>query len=371
MRNLLLGLAVTVAVAGCQAPPMMPGTPPAAGASAPLRLGSLQFSEVSKEAAAELAQRQSTSANRTAAPEAAPAAGGAIAADAKMMPAPYHFGSYFGGPFGQMKLESVQEAKAGGNAGGWSEIQASVIGPVVAEWAPDARLVQTNGMLDASGNPVAGKEEYPGQHAWHAAYASIGNREVLEFTITPTETKVIRMKWSPVSIDVAGLQVDPKAAVEKANAAITDSAFKSKEEMLGRDYFFGEGGGDVAVAMPAVRTTDAGVAASEPAIAPGEPHPYTPPEQKEVYELVPGGRWSVNLQVIGDHTVWELNYQPPQDYYNKPRQPGETYIEAYAHAMVDARTGEVIRLRRPMEVTLHDAPETRPLPMPEPGIEAQ
>ncbi|MFN3430594.1 MAG: hypothetical protein ACK46X_11635 [Candidatus Sericytochromatia bacterium] len=370
----MLALSLTGCNAGALLTPAPGGNKQPAGTSqglSPLRLGSLNFQAASADTMARMSQQ----AAGTPAPMAAESGRSAGAADASMtvgkaavMPSPYAYGSYFGGPFGQMKLDGVQEAKAAGASAGFLELQNQLIAPALADWATDARMVNTNGTLTETGDPVTASENFPEEFAWHATYASISRAEVLEFHVTAKETRVVRLKWSPVTIDVKAAQVDAKAAVEKLTQAIR-SRQRSKEEELGRDYFFQPGDqGRIAI--------DPGV--SMPAIAVGEPAPgYQGPTTEVRHELKAGGRWYVNLQQIGDHLVWELNYnahvapamttpssgpisadaavsspaiEPAKIAAPAPVQP-EPWVDENAYGMIDARTGEVIRMRRPTKYT--------------------
>lgn len=393
MKTPLIGLLLALSLTGCQASGLVntPGTKTGTNTTnaTALRLGSLQFQPASADTMARMSQQ----ASGTAAPMAAEA--GKRSADAAMggatmiarpaiAPSPYGFSSYFGGPFGQMKLDSVQEAKAAGASVGFLELQASVIGPAVAEWASDARLVNTSGSLNEKGDPFTGAGSYPEENAWHATYASPSRSEVLEFHVTAEATRVVRLKWSPMNIDGGSVKVDAKMAVEALTKAVA-SRVRSKEEELGRDYFFDPAqqngimvGGDARVAMPAI-------AVGEPA-----PDAYAPITET-MYQLKPGGRWYVNLQAIGDHLVWELNYNayvapeasagvavsadapvsspttstdpatsgPAQEFTPQP------WVDENAYGMIDARTGELIRLRRPTKYTypaVPTKPQVAPLP---------
>jgi hypothetical protein len=357
-----------------------------------VRLGSLQFKPASADTMARLSAQGS---NATAAPMAAQASAGAgVAADGKMAgtamvpPSPYAYGSYFGGPFGQMKLESVTEANAGGASAGFLDLQSQVIGPALADWAPDARLLNTNGTLDEQGNPVAAVESYPGELAWHASYASISRNEVLDFTVSAKATHVVRMHWAPVTIDVSGVKVDAKAAVDTLTKAVISNV-RSKEEELGHDYFFDGSQANqagVGIAVPAI--------AVAPTIAVGEPNPSAPsgPTTEILHRLKAGGRWNVTLQAIGDKLVWELSYNPnpvgpnvavsapavmpasapralmqvnatttaspvvavapqPMPPVDGPVTQPEPWTDESAYGMIDARTGDLIRLRRPTKYT--------------------
>ena len=113
-----------------------------------------------------------------------------------------------------------------------------------------------------------------------------------------------------------------------------------------------------------------GTTGGSPGIAVGEPAPdaYQPPKEEPVYKLESGGRWYINLQAIGDHLVWDLSYNPGPNTTTRSYNPGETFVDNYAYGMINARTGEIIRLRRPMKITLpvgptYPKPEPRPMPV--------
>ncbi|MBM3273725.1 MAG: hypothetical protein FJZ00_01125 [Candidatus Sericytochromatia bacterium] len=242
-------------------------------------------------------------------------------------PAVYSYGAFFGSPFGTMKLASITEAVAPGSAGGWSALQGDVIGPVLADWGGDGALISSNVTLDADGNPIQGTPNYPGEIGWRFAYAAPSIREVLYFLITPGETRVVRMRWTPVAIDPRAVQVDTKAAIETVKAAVRDAKFKPREAFEGDGFFYprddvavaigggagGAGGssGGVAKAEPAMAVAPPRLAVDMPAPSPdSKPQVYYDWQTREefILELTPGGRWTANLQVIGKYTLWELSY---------------------------------------------------------------
>ncbi|MBI6547044.1 MAG: hypothetical protein HY692_09635 [Cyanobacteria bacterium NC_groundwater_1444_Ag_S-0.65um_54_12] len=324
---------------------------------------------------------------------------------------PYAYNSYVSSPLGQMKLASVTEAVAPGMTGGWKDISNQVIAPVLADWAADASLVHSNVTLDQNGDPLTGDENYPGELGWRIAYAAPSIQEALLFLITAQETRVVRLKWESITIAPAAIVVDSKEAVSRLVAALRDRIFRSKEEELGRDYFFGgstgmQGEGNVGIAVPAVAVSspggspppmplpvpDTAIKRYPPDAVPGTPDATSTPyvyyrydyQEEPLYELAVGGRWNAQLQVINDYVVWELYYAPsnnkaetarplPQlgeamsgsDQAYRPadsKDAGESkpvpvepesqsWVNGWASGMIDAKTGDVIRMRRPVKVT--------------------
>jgi hypothetical protein len=98
-------------------------------------------------------------------------------------------------------------------------------------------------------------------------------------------------------------------------------------------------------------------------------------QEKAVYQLEPGGSWSVRVQPMGTHLVWEMNYNvmreaPMAKPLMQPRQEGQpeappapsSWKKSYVHALVDARTGAIIRLSRPAVVTVTPVRVEAPAP---------
>ena len=110
---------------------------------------------------------------------------------------------------------------------------------------------------------------------------------------------------------------------------------------------------------------------------PPSPKTYIKGEAKTEFstELTPGGRWEIRLQAIDKFLVWDMTYVAPYpvyDHYGMRNQPtaGSTYSYAnpWASAIVDARTGDIIRLTRPSKTTVtfievaYDYPYGSPMP---------
>jgi hypothetical protein len=315
---------------------------------------------------------------------------------------PYMYATYFPGPFGLMRLKSVTEATQKGATGTFKEVQEQVVYPVLDAWAKDAALVDTNAMVGDDGRLFASSQAFPGMSGWRFTYSAFGRNEVLIFLVTALETRVLRFRWERAVIDPRSITVDSGEAIAKVVAAIRDKAFKAKEELLGRDYFFETdgpyprppgggpmpmpGGGPMPMPMP--MPGGGGMPAeARPMPAPmlmpmldsatgsgstPAPRPTPPPfiwtttySNEILYDLKVGGRWNIGLAPVTKYVVWNLNYSVPYDY-SKPEMPlgvvrdpsggfkyepveGQKQIHEnhYFSAMVDARTGDVIRLSRP------------------------
>ena len=381
----LLSLALTVALAGCQAQGLVgvgaggatPGGQQAATpGSTATRLGAFEFKQLSAEAAAQLAGRASGAATMEAAAGGAVAApvaarGSADAAMSVMPGSPYAHGTFFSGPYGPMKLESATEARGSGSAGGWADIKAQVVAPVLADWTNDARLIASHGTLDAEGNTAQGTERWPGELGWRATYAAPGLNEVLEFHVTAVGSTITRLRWAPVDLNLDAAGIDAKAALATIGAALGDAGARSEEDKLGHDYFFGKDGGGVGIFGGA--SGGIAVAVAEPAVMPmpvdvgGAPiaAPTPGPTPRPVFELKAGGRWNASLNAIGDKVVWELHYDPGEQAWQPP--VGGWSTDPSAYGMVDAASGALIRFRRPSQYFVGEpgeSPEPRPMTRP-------
>ncbi len=300
-------------------------------------------------------------------------------------PMMYNYGYYFGGGLGPMKLDKAVEASAAGSSGGWNQVREQVINPVLADWAPDANLISGNATLDENGDPILTQSSYFGETGWHMGFSAPSIHEVMYFLVTPAETKIIRMRWIPITIDTTAMAVDAKGAIERAKAGIRTSGFKSLEDIKGIGFFYpkSEGYGNaVPMADVAMSAPSRGGAVSGGGSSSGSaPTVYYQENrvEEEVLELQPGGRWNANVSVIGDYTVWQLYYN---NYYGSPEvmkgmptpaiapvpptdasqtKPDETsdykpqpysYTDNYVYAIVDARSGDVLSLRRPRKVSV-------------------
>ncbi|MBM3271469.1 MAG: hypothetical protein FJZ01_27855 [Candidatus Sericytochromatia bacterium] len=396
----LLAAILAATVSGCAADflSLFPGARPPAAAPFKPKLGTLEFRSVSAETSKKLellnatfgstSSQGSAVAKDAAAPASATAgrSSGETATATKDMVATgvplsiYGYSSYFSGPFGPMKLESVTEATAPGAAGGLAAVLQAVIAPVIADWAPDAGLIYSNVLLDADGEPARGSESFPGEFGWRIAYTAPSLHEALYFLVAADKTTVVRLRWAPVVIDPKQVAWDARAAVDRVKAAVADPGFKSEEERLGKEGFFFADETNPIATLP-IAGSSGGVAKAESGVAAPAVMPEKPPEDSQkpryrwdytdepIFALEPGGTWRANLQVIGKYLAWELSYganasrpevtpllAPARDAVASDATTTEeprpyTYTDTSAYAIVDARTGTILRLRRPHKFT--------------------
>ncbi len=77
------------------------------------------------------------------------------------------------------------------------------------------------------------------ESGWTMTYVSSRRTEVLTFTVTPTKTTIIRMRWAPLNLAPERVLVDSSKAIRGLPAAIEDKGTASEEEKSGNDYFLG------------------------------------------------------------------------------------------------------------------------------------
>lgn len=295
----------------------------------------------------------------------------------------YGYGmGYMGGE--PTTLVSLTQTETAGSGGSYKIMMEAVVGPVIADWAPDAKLLGVNantgtdGKLLApsplpSGVPAGCEPMYGGgpyESGWRLAYMSASRREALNFFVTPEKTLIIRARWAPMDLAQVPVEVDNDAALKALAAAIETQGAQSEEEKTGVDYFMG------------------GSFASEPLNCfpqptmpmPARDYPpgYEPGEFRTevVYDVPDNARWNTNLQVILGKPVWELSFwaeDPAREAMMKkvgPNGEGMVYEDPgynfnnNARGLVDAATGKVIRFSRPSK---HYYPKPMPYPSPMPG----
>lgn len=388
---------VAIGLSGCSTAGLFgAGKPDTKGADRSVaHYGGLKFGPLSDEGAGLLGGNARV-AVPMAAPEAAgsysetdlarPNGQGATKAVPGPMPAPLPSvllgSSYMSGPMGPMKLDTVTEAKAPGAQASLKRVIERVVRPVLNDWATDAALVSTSGNSGADGQGPPS-----GTFGWSLSYVSPSHQEGMAFFVSSEETRVLYLRWEPITIDSDAIKVDSAEAILTVQAAVKDPGIKSREEQDGQDFYLKLFGGSSAGGMGIA--PNVGVAVPMPAPAPDPANPTVSPEPKTAPTPVPlqpeatteilpdlpaGGNWSMQLSPVGDYLVWQLFYEAPGASggtgMRYPPQAGDSYSysNTSVSAMVDARTGELLRIQRPTKTTVKwvtaSAPMARTTPVP-------
>lgn len=340
---------VALMLTGCQGlPSLLPGTASAVG----VRYGDLAFGDADLNTIQRLG-------GSTAVPAAAPypMPSAAPSAVPGPMPTAMPSGGYYGGyGYGPMPVDfrsteeyvlaETSQAEAPGYRGTLLEVQAQVVAPLVAEWASDAQLRSAAGAADADGrNPGDGGEgEPPG---WQFTYVSPARKEVLTFLVSSTKTVVFKQVWKPRQLDLATIKVNSSDAVAIVAKAIADRSQPNGFLSSGRTP-------SPWVVMPS--------AVPMPAYTPVPglpPSPFPmPPPNEDLYELPADTWWHVTLSNEGGRSMWAVSVDPG-------RPSSSTYGYGSGFGRVDARSGELVELRRPQRFPL-PTPNVTPSPWSDP-----
>lgn len=403
MKQLSLALAL-LALVGCQNGnlPVLGGSPaPGTGQGdrAEGRYGGLAFRALTQEGATWLGGG-SPSGMLTSGPVPTAAQAEQNQAMARLGSALSYYGTYSGGAV-PLKLDRVTEATAPGMAGSLKQVVERIVQPVLGEWAPDASLVVSSGFLAPDGQPVGSGSSAGG---WALAYSSDRFKESMLFLVTPQTTRVLLLRWVPVTIDLGTVTIDSDQAVQQVLAAVKDPTRRSREDELGLNLFMLEfgatgpygnptlTGGIMPTSMPmVVGLVPDGIATLKPTMTPTPsmtpspgplltptpsvsptpwatysaapiatytPRPYyhQPSSTTEVLTtLPPGGSWTVRLNPLGKYLVWDMSYYGsyvPSTFTTKTDGTyTATHTNSYVSAWVDARTGALLRLYRPTRTT--------------------
>lgn len=349
---------VALVLTGCQGlPSLLPGTASAVG----VRYGDLAFGDADLNTIQRLGG--STAVGGTAVPAAAPypMPSAIPSAVPGAMPTAMPSGGYYGGygyGYGPMPVDfrsteeyvltETSQAEAPGYRGTLLEVQSQVVAPLVAEWAGDAQLRSATGAADADGrNPVAGGEgEPPG---WQFTYVSLARKEVLTFLVTSAKTVVFKQTWKPRQLALGAVTVNSSDAV-----AIVAKAIGDRTQSNGFLSSSRTPSPWVVMPPPAVP-----MPTSTPAPGPGpSPTPMPRPSIEDLYELPAETRWYVTLSNEGGREMWSVSVDP-----GYPSASTHAYSPGFGR--VDARSGELIELRRPQRFPL-PTPNVTPSPWSDP-----
>lgn len=159
---------------------------------------------------------------------------------------------YGGGDFNTYVPVQVEENLFPGNSSQeLLEVHAQTLVPMLKEWDPQARLVESRGNT-APGSAYNPSTEYvsiPGlaseqmvqlRPAWIFRYASSERKETLTVYVMHSETRVYRVSWSEPQIDLSQVKVGVTQARDVARMAIANSnnkpgypVYPESEQFLG------------------------------------------------------------------------------------------------------------------------------------------
>lgn len=300
-----------------------------------------------------------------------PATDSAVRADiapASKMAAPSYVG-YFPspGPFEEYVMINFEEATSSGFTGTYIETLTKIVKPIITAWSKDARQTSVNGSTDPSGKNVnvdtqkdiAPVPYYYSPYQWQFTYISVSKKEVYNIFVSSNETLVLRQKWVIKDLNPDEIKIDSNQAIKIVTEKISDKNYKS----------------------------------------PDNQEQYKSPNSEILYSIPDKAMWYFYLSQEKEGLIWNVNF----NFYNQPNvgiavplitsdtavssggsasgstgtvSPGvstparpsvapqpSTYVwYSGGYARINAKTGDVLSLSRPMKYT-----ETSyPYPYPEP-----
>lgn len=304
----------------------------------------LTFSKVAESSVAEynslITKSTPTNTASAASGAAAPmvaAVGAGVSADAKMAP----YMSYFPalGPFEEYTVTDFEEARTAGFSGTYIDTLNKIVKPIVQGLGNDARMTNSNGTSDANGlnksdEPVtqsgvtnggsAIAVPYPTyqQYQWQFTYVSSAKKEVYSIFVSTKETLVLKQKWGIKDLSPDDIKIDSSQAIKIVTDAVMNKSFTS----------------------------------------PDSQQQYVSPGSETLYEIPKDTSWYLYLEKEKGRLIWNINMNIRYDYpviaYDAvagnetkpaiaPQAPEFWYSGGYAR--IDAASGNIITLTRPMK----------------------
>lgn len=276
---------------------------------------------------------------------------------------------YFPAPgmFEEYVMVAFEEAKSDGFTGTFLDAYSKKVKPVIAEWSSDARLTNTYGSTDDQGqNKVpSGVQEpnyqyYYSPYQWQFTYVSASKKEIYSFMISPKETLVLRQKWALKDINSDDVKIDSNAAIKLYMDKVKDKSYTSPDNQ--EQYYRG-------------------------------------PNQEILYSVPEKGSWYFYLNQEPGALVWNINVNfnyndgvmPPvplaattdvavssggtassagsapsssasaSPNFTKPQPVTRTYYSG-GYARINAKTGEILSMARPVKYTETYYPYPYPYP---------
>jgi hypothetical protein len=353
-------------------------------------VSNLKFSKVSEQKVAEynslISKNAVNATNDSAATPSAPMSQGASAplvaargeakASSGIVAAPMSYFPY-PGVFEEYVVTDFEEAKTDGFTGTYLQALTKIVKPIVKSLGSDARMITSNGSTDDNGQnksqeqPVQNDQKpmyYPGyqQYQWQFSFVSSSKKEVYNIYISSGETLVLKQTWGLRDLTPDEIKIDSSDAIKAVITAIKDKNFTS----------------------------------------PDNQNIYMSPEAEVLYDIPPNTSWYLYLDKEKGNLVWNINMNINTNvvYYGVPesgvsasgggtasaadgsvtnttkptsepvpiKAPDFWYSGGYAK--IDAATGKVLSLVRPMKYHVVNNPPccktdpAPPAPMPEPGV---
>lgn len=257
-------------------------------------------------------------------PSVAPAAGSAVGRSDV-------YGNYLNSqnPFEEYIISDYQEAKTNGFNGSLMDGYNKIVKPIIKDWANDAKATYIFGNFISSGNLENQENLYP-VYPLQYTYVSPSKKEVYSVFISPKETLVLRQKWILKNLVDANIKIDSKKAIEVYTSKVKDKNYNAEYD-----------------------NNNLG------------------PNSQPLYEIPANSYWTFYLSQEKDYLIWNinLNYSYPTI---SPMPVDKAYTNTWysgGYAKINAQTGELISMSRPVKYTetvqpqpdIYQVPEAKPV----------
>jgi hypothetical protein len=244
---------------------------------------------------------------------------------------------------GSRSLSAASVGEIATATGTVRDVLATTILPIVSDWARDGVMVAGSAAVDNAGRiPLAPQSpsDSPSIRTGSFAFQSVSRNECLLFAMNPERTRVYKLAFptplSPLSPGVSGALVDSPDVVTTINAALPNPKYPVSDPLAGQiiEPSAMAIGGTLALSVQTF------VRAASTVFGPVEPD----------YQTYPDSRWYLSLHRErfpdgSDRLVWYAMLQPGQASRGQNDYTSELHGGA---AKIDARTGSLLMLARPM-----------------------
>lgn len=249
------------------------------------------------------------------------------------------------GPFEEYTVIDFEEAKTAGFSGTYLDTLNKIVKPVIVGLGGDARMTNSNGSSDGSGVNMSNEPTptqsatpemayYP-QYQWQFTYVSSSKKEVYSIFVSTKETLVLKQKWGIKDLSPDDIKIDSNKAIQIVTDSIKNKDFKSPD--------------------------------NQPV--------YSQPNSETLYEIPANSSWYLYLEKEKGNLIWNVNMNIRYDNpIVRPMVNGNTavaiapqapeYWYSGGYARINASTGEILSLSRPMKYK-----NVYPEPMPVPPVD--
>lgn len=284
-------------------------------------IAGLKFNQVSDQNVNLINNQKANSQNRNNAPQASPQ-NPSQASDSALINTPQPslasgksdiFGGYLNSqnPFEEYIMSDYQEAKTTGFNGSLLEGYTKIVKPIIKEWTSDAKATYIYGNLNQNGSLEASDNIYS-PHPLQYTYVSPSKKEVYSILVSQKETLVLRQKWILKNFIDSNIKIDSQKAIQIYNDKVKDKNYNTEYDNNNLSQ-----------------------------------------NSQPLYEIPNNSYWTFYLSQEKDYLIWNinLNYTYPTI---APVPNNQAYTNTWysgGYAKINAQTGELLSMSRPVRYT--------------------